>query len=380
LFAIRYFIISFCVALGLAPIGAAEHEVSFAASIGQLDSDSFHTRRAAAKRLIDASIQPSEHAQAALNTLQQGLSHRSLEVRLACREVLDTIEQIEVDRQIERLLNPKVDATAIQLSGWKRCSQILGTDMAGRRTFASLVQNHPEQVQVLDGETTIMRVQQTLAKIDPYRISPSNSNQWILLLLLETVYAEVHPKNLISRSCASLSSSQIGPRPQNPRDAIVMRRLVDRWVGAHQNRCPTRECLLIAMRFGCRDRVEEICKTVLRNEMAPPATQVMAMLCASAIQLSDREELIESRLSDHRTAHVWQLIAARKTKIRTQVRDVALALLLHQRGIDPRTVGYTELQADPLLVYRDHSLGFPDEAARHQAHRNGLARFDSSEK
>lgn len=134
------------------------------------------------------------------------------------------------------------------------------------------------------------------------------------------------------------------------------------------------------MRYGCHDRAKELCRGVFADLDAPPATQVMAMLCASAIDMSDSEALLRSRLTDQRTAHVWQLIISRKVKIRTQVRDVALALLLHQRGIDPRTVGFNELQADPLLIFRDQSLGFPDDQSRQLTHRQGMEQLDPIER
>ena len=77
----------------------------------------------------------------------------------------------------------------------------------------------------------------------------------------------------------------------------------------------------------------------------------------------------KARLEDDRVAHGWQMIPSQKTRIRTEVRDVALAVLLHHHGVDPRSVGFEQLQADPLLLYRDHSLGFADQAARSDCRR-----------
>jgi hypothetical protein len=94
----------------------------------------------------------------------------------------------------------------------------------------------------------------------------------------------------------------------------------------------------------------------------------MALLCASTLGRPHLERLLVERVSDNRTAHVWQLIASRKIKIRTQVSDVAVALMLHQQGIDPRNAGFAELQADPFVVFREHSLGFSSESERRNAY------------
>ena len=43
---------------------------------------------------------------------------------------------------------------------------------------------------------------------------------------------------------------------------------------------------------------------------------------------------------------------------------MARVILLHHKGVDPRLAGHHMLQADRLLVFRDHSLGFPDQKSR----------------
>jgi len=360
---------------GVASDILSAQQVEFDELVELLGSDSYHTRRAASRKLIDASIQSNVDDLGTTDALQRGLVHRSLEVRLGCREILNAVKQNETDHQVSQLLNPRVDASAIQLPGWNRVSPILGDDMPARRTFAMLAQNHPLQAKLLSADVSVALARAELAKMDPYRISPDDIQQWMMLLLLETVYASDHPANLTSRSYTSLSSPHLGPKARTSDDQVVLTRLVDQWIVVHQNRCPARERLLIAMRYGCHQRTEQICRQVFSDALAPPATQVMAMLCASATKLSDRETHLRSRLSDKRTAHVWQLIASRKTKIRTQVRDVALALLLHEQGIDPRTVGFSELQADPVLVFRDHSLGFPGDTDRIETHARGTAKL-----
>lgn len=350
-------------------------QTEFDRLVQQLNSDSYHTRYAASRQLINASIQAHENDHGAQEALQRGLAHRSLEVRLGCQEILCAVKQNKTDRQISRMLNSRVDARELQVPGWNRISPIVGDDMAARRIFVALNQSHPLKIALLYDDASVAQARKELAKMDPYRISQADTEQWMALLLLETVYASEHPQNLTSRSCMSLSSPHLGPKAQTRDSQIVLKRLVDQWIVAQQNRCPTRERLIISMRYGCHDRTEQICSQVFGDVMAPPATQVMAMLCASAINLSNLETHLRSRLNDQRTAHVWQLIASRKTKIRTQVRDVALALLLHEHEIDPRTVGFSELQADPVLVFRDHSLGFASDTDRIESHARGTARF-----
>ncbi len=173
----------------------------------------------------------------------------------------------------------------------------------------------------------------------------------------------------------SLSHSGLGPSRAAGGDMLVIQRLVDQWIVVHPNVGSVRDRLLVAMRYQCQSRAAELSQRTLADNTAGASALATAMLCANVLGQDDLRQQLIARLDDDRTAHIWQLIASRKTKIRTQVRDVALALLLHDRGIDPRHVGFIELQADPLLLFRDHSLGFADDPSREAAHQKGRAQL-----
>ena len=67
------------------------------------------------------------------------------------------------------------------------------------------------------------------------------------------------------------------------------------------------------------------------------------------------------------TAIVWQTLGSKPTRVRTQVADVARVILLHQKGLDPRSAGFCDLKADRRLIYRAHSLGFADQKSREKS-------------
>jgi hypothetical protein len=168
----------------------------------------------------------------------------------------------------------------------------------------------------------------------------------------------------------------MGPNIGDSSDAVVVGRMISHWLGSGPSRGTVRQRILIAMRYSCDERASELCDQVLSDTQALPASQVTAMLAAVVLRRPNLRSQLAVRLADDRTAHVWQLISSRHTKIRTQVRDVALALMLHLDKIDPRQVGFDELQADPLLLFRDHSLGFANDDARAAAHQRGLAMIE----
>ncbi len=397
-------LVVFAVALNAVATAHADEPAAtnFVNLVHQLDHPAFHTRQAAARALIAAGIRSGDDSLEQVTTaLHAGLEHPAIEVRMAAAETLREIDHIRHEQQTDRLLNPRCAAATIQLAGWQPFSKLAGDDLAARRLFATLSHHYAGEFrgwetrgwetggcELRGGEPKgpSPSLRRLTANLDPYRLSPEDAIGWTMLVWMDIEsrrrgddlpasralpHALPSPRTpqtprvqQSSRLSTALSNPPMGPKLESEHDAEVLRRLIRHWVLVPDRGCPTRERLLIAMRFQCRDSADQLCTQVFADPAASPSTQVTALLSASALGSQDIEAQAAYRLGDDRTAHVWQLIASRRKRIRTQVRDVALAVLLHHYGIDPRRAGFVELQADPLLVFRDHSLGFPDESSR----------------
>ena len=332
--------------------------------VEQLNHDLFQTREVAAHQLTRrATAGVTEDARLVEEALREGLQHQSVEVRLTARQLLDKIALAKRDQQLARLMNPRCVATTISISGWHRFSNLAGDDMDARRFFSKFSEKHQDTLAILDRRGWKKEPSKKFLDLDPWRLSADDASGWALLLLWEVESYDRRAGQSSSRLGTALSSAPMGPRLSIPTDARVLNRLIEHWLRAHETHS-LRESLLIAMRYRCHAIAREICAKILDERSSPASTEVTALLAAAALGRSDIENQAKDRLNDSRTAHVWQLIASRRVKIRTQVRDVAMAVLLHQRGIDPREAGYRDLQADQTLLFRDHSLGFPDSKTR----------------
>ena len=361
--------------------GEGEPSTKFEILVEQLDHPDFQTRRDAARQLIAAGTRQSREAEADVaEALVKGLKHRSIEVRSGSKEALLEIQQIRRDAQIERLLNPRCDAAEVQLAGWPEFLRLTGADMPARRLFATLSDQYPRELRQFEHPGSCPSLRRLAEKLDPYQLPQEDVAGWLMLLFLDmqqrvAAPANAAPSDLTPRISMALSNSSMGPKVTARREAQVLRRLIDHWVHVPDGGCAMRERMLIAMRYDCQSTASKLCEQVFADDSVSASTQVTALLCGLALDSTDIEAQALLRLQDDRTAHVWQLIASRKTKIRTQVRDVALAVLLHHHGVDPRTVGFDDLQADPRLVFRDHSLGFPDERSRRQSYQVAIKRL-----
>ena len=352
--------------------------------IAQLNHDSFATRQSAARTLCKAGLAEWQNdvgqndvgqndgktADGQIVSALQGASgHASLEVRLAASRILHEISVAAQDVELERLLNPHCEASTIRLDHWLSFSTWVGDDMPARNAFANisrrLDRSHDLRRPTLEGTNSLRHWSD---RLDPYRLDPEDTTAWMLLLTLDLEQVE-SLAHMTPRIAVALSHGPMGPALSDSVEGVVLGRLIDCWVRRAGPLCANRERLLIAMRYDRRQTARELCQSILLDDTVPPATAVTGLLVASLLDCEDWQTQATRRLEDNRVAHVWQMIPARNTKIRTEVRDVALALLLHQNGIDPRLAGFEELQADPLLRFCDHSLGFPDEASRLECRR-----------
>lgn len=88
------------------------------------------------------------------------------------------------------------------------------------------------QIGTLDSSLPAGQVSQMMIAFDPYHIPPQDLDQWILLLILETVNASEPNRQSLSRSCLSLSSSHLGPKANSTQDSEILKRLINRWIDA----------------------------------------------------------------------------------------------------------------------------------------------------
>jgi hypothetical protein len=284
--------------------------------------------------------------------------------------LLNSIDQRAFDHHIAQLLNPHAPADSVELVGWSWFSELAGDDLAARALYARIAQRQ----YLRHGPGWSPRgISDRNDPIDRQGIDPADAAAWALAIANDASGGCPVGAGTPERFAVLLASSVTGPSPRNRTDRIVLSRLIVQWIERHAGCVSMRQRLLIAMRHRCGESAARLSEQALSDPAVSASGVVTALLCASALDRPHVDGHLQSRLDDARTAHVWQLFPSSKTKIRTQVRDVALALWLHRRGIDPRSVGFVEVQADPDLVYREHSLGFADDTTRDAALQKAAA-------
>ena len=295
------------------------------------------------------------------------------------------VRQREFARDLDRLSNPDYPIDQLSSAGWKQFLKVAGNDKQARLAFAAICRRHPSAFASM---RSIKAKQSEFT--NPFQLSVDDHVGWMVLLLPEISESGDSDRvseldsieaTQISRIATSLSQTSLGLNPSIGHDRSdwlepIFSRIVTGWINRHHAIIDSGTTMRVAVRYHCDQIALKIAKQTLNDPSSPASAQVTAMLTLSKLknQVSsqDRQDALRAFIADERTVRVWQALTDRRIKIQTQVRDVAVALMLDQAEQDPRQFGFTYLEADPLLRFRDYSLGFENDQIRHAAHSQAL--------
>ena len=354
-----------CCVVSLDSLRSDEAASRFDALVLQLDHPRFHQRVSASEKLLLAGLGRSGNINLEVTSaLARGVQHQSLELRVAAQRLIEELTLRYQQQQLELLVNVQVPMQDIDLPGWQDFARTVGSDRVSRRFFEQLVRRHSDVLHACFVENTEGPKTPT-ALYDPWKLPSRNDLDWALLLFMEIKQFEFHKLACNWRLMTALSNSAMGPDPET--HPVIFKRLIEAWLGQQSDPAAIRDCLLVTMRYGCYSTALELCERAWANQQASPSTQVTALLVGNALGAIGLRSQAVKRMSDDRTALVWQTLGSKPTRIRTQVADVARVILLHQNGLDPRSAGFHDLKADRRLIFRDHSLGFSDQKSREKS-------------
>lgn len=354
--------------------GGAE-EGSEAGEVQALASGTYRRREVARERLLRG-------GDASRAALVAGLSSPDLEVRTASRELLTELAETEQERQIARLLAGSAAGQPIDLPGWKLFSAAVGDAPPHRVLFAQIVRSHApslawlEQLGAIDPDRShdqMLSEMNSFLPIDITAISQGDPDQWGLLLLAASQPELRAAPVLSSRLRGGLLNPAVAERLLASTHQATLRLLIGNWLEVSSERYINESMLKISLAYECGGIATRLAIRTLQTRQATPASVVAAMTSLARLEPEMARRELPRAVDDVR---VWHIVATRRGPIRSQVGDVALALLLYLDNRDPREAGFDSLEADPQTIYRDYSLGFDDETRRRRAHERAQQLLD----
>lgn len=334
----------------------------------------------------------------AAGALREGLGASQLEVRLSSERLLADLAERQLEQSLQRFRAGATTANCCEeMPGWKLLSEAIGDHADTRRLYEGMLRRHSATLVWLDQVAGIgggsdgrhvggrhsggvkvrsdelaisdadIAIDQFLP-VDSLHAEGADPTRWALILLVTSQERFRQTPVLISRIRGALLNQSVRNRLLLSSQAATLKRLITHWLRGAAKHYVSPTLLKIALFYECEVVGVELATACLQSRQSAPASVATSLILLAKLDPLEAAQRLEGWEADRRICHVWQMVAARRRAVQTQVGDVAVALRLHLAGVDPRRCGFKDLQADPMLIYREFSMGFEHEAEREAAH------------
>jgi hypothetical protein len=324
--------------------------------VQQLGAASFEQREQAEQLL-------QRRGSEALDALRRAADEADLEVRYRARRLIGRIEHEQQWRLLEHFLTDYDAELAQQLSGWPRYAELVGDDLPARRLFVEMFETEPEIMASLGRADVTLVVEKRTQEMHPAPNTPSQGMTIPPTSIAVLLLASLEPGREISAGTRSLINSHVNA--SDFKRALVadgdppIRRLLAAWVaGARDVSASIR--MNIGSRFELPTAVVpavELIDAQVHGSQLQYAVFTIARL-GTGEQIPVLEGLLENQvvLSERQRGD--------EEAFTCQVRDVALAGLIHLIGKRPRNFGFAELRPHSNSLYGLNTAGFATEELR----------------
>lgn len=353
-----------------APPSAAE----LARWIAHLGDDDYALRQQASLQLLEAGA-------AAEAALRGALSSSDPEVRDRAQRLLAAITRREQQRRLHAFLTHQADADDPRLGGWAQFRQLVGDSREARQLFAQMYRAEASLLDQLHSDN-----QQSILDAFNRRLTTLLQDRARVAVVLGGVAVNVH--EIPMPAVASMLLVAADPRvPASALDGMslyalvqqptmyqelnggthqkLLLRLLDAVVARDFSTPVAYQFFLLAMQYDLRSVLEPARKYLTRTDVSS-SMRLYAVLAIAKLGTAEDVDVLRPLLDDATQCWVWQ---AGKERISTQVRDAALAAVIHLSGGNPRDFGFDRLQMNPQTLYAPHTLGFADDQQRAAARR-----------
>lgn len=341
--------------------------------IVELGDNSYQVRKAAADHLAAGGLTARE----ALARVADGTDP---EVRSTARRLLAVIDDSEFNRALAEFAADVAGTRGATLPGWKEFGELVGSDAAARALFVDMQReegsllarafNTSTVPRDINWEAQVMRLMRARVfnQSGGEFSAPVGSSAALLFLgaLDDSNVSDSGARSLLQLTQIPPLNESIAPN----RPPSAARRLVAAWI-VH---CPNRSEMVLEQRLQVmiqqqlEDALPLALEIVERNPKyltIGPALQMTALLAVGKLGSDEHLDAIEPLLEDRGELNVGQLNSALPgAPASIQVRDVALAVLLHLTEQEPLTYGFMHAQANPLMVFELRTLTLENDERR----------------
>ncbi|MBX9789833.1 MAG: hypothetical protein K2Y37_13030 [Pirellulales bacterium] len=330
--------------------------------VRQLGDDSFEVRQRATLRLARIGL-PAKAA------LLAGLQVDDPEVRMRCRRVLAIVLDLDLKSRIEAFAADRDGREDHDLPGWDRYRQLVGSDATTRELFVEMQRAEADlleaQAAAPDQVSPLMQARCEQLQQRAYGGNQAQRGQISLGSVAALFFVATHPDVTVSDQMISyLHTFSYQQSVQGAmRDAALaapIRKLIGAWIAKPSGSPNAYQNFMLALQFDLREGLAPALAMLRDGGVQPHIAQYALLLIA---KFGGRADLtaVAPFLADE---NLLGSLSINNKEVRTELRDVALAVAVHITGQDFATYGFEHLQKNPQMVFQPMTTGFGTPAKR----------------
>lgn len=345
----------------------AAEQAEIAALVRALGAPTFAARQQAQRALVGFGVQAKDALEAACHDPDQEIQKRA-------RVALAAIHDVDFYIRLGAFLADKNPADGHGLAGWDRYRACAGASGPARRLFADMQRAERELLELVEhaprqaGDLLDARCQQTenAAQGADAEHQPPLSLATIAAIVFAAGEADVPVSGHAGNCIVGFSSQAALSQALNSKQmAPVMRGLLGTWVKREFDRESVTgyRSLIMAMQYNLKEAIAPALADI-EPPGGPPHLEQYAILAVGKLGGREHVPTLLPLLNDSRPVGVPDRTGRESD---TQIRDVALAAMIHLTGQKLADYGFVHAKTNPLILFNTNTLGFSDANAREQA-------------
>jgi hypothetical protein len=338
--------------------------------VNQLGAEGFSARERAEKSLRKRGIS----AKAALTT---GLEHADLEIRLTCHKLLIAALKDDFENRLESFLKTG-EANEQGLPGWEVISSAIGADAKAREFYVDMCRADLEMLSALEAGGDELSLAFANRAVTLYNqrshsgkeIAKETATPILAALLIAGNQTAVKTDSTSQRHIYSyLGSNQHVQILLEGEYGDKSRQVLETWVEGTADGYLGYTALNICLQYELKDVGLKVSRRTLAEKTAGN-NSVVPYAAITVGRFGEKKDIASllPLLENKTVCHSWHN-GQFKDVIRIQVRDVALAVLLHMTEQDPAEYGFELLQANDHTLFHIYTAGFVEDEKREAAQK-----------
>lgn len=335
--------------------------------VDQLGSDSFRSRQRAERELAQLGV-PAKDA------LMQGLKSADAEVRDRCRRLLIVVLEQDYQARVDAFAADTQGRADHQLPGWSRFKALAGESLGARQLFVEMQRGESKLLEcaTVDPEAGS---EMLLTRCDDMqqaasRQLDSDGRPLSLGSIAAAFFVGADSRVPINdRISAYLYNFSYQPALQTAMrggpKVEALKRMLGAWVLRTASSNNSYPGMVLAIQYDLREGLDPAIG-MLKQTGGPPHFVQFAILVVGRFGGKEHIPLLEGLL-DNSTPLVTQNFGGQQ--LRCELRDVALATLIHLTQQDFKQYGFAHLERNPQTLFNTNSVGFATDEARSAALR-----------